>query len=103
MSCCVRSITPVLNRCVVFQTTDFAYHGHPRPLSGPESARRKSLALYYYTVERPAEETSRPHSTLYQRAPSDSVLTQSLTFARRALSPGTLPRLLKASLRRLRG
>ena len=101
ISRCVKSITPVLNRCVIFSTTDFAYHGHPRPLACPAGTSRKSLALYYYTVARPPEETSRPHSTLYQRAPTDSLLASSLRLARRL--PGALPQVLRASLKKLRG
>ena len=97
----VKNITPVLNRCVVFSTTDRAYHGHPRPLRCPPDVSRKSLALYYYTVGRPADETSRPHSTLYQRAPTDSLLVSSLTLARRL--PAVLPQLLRRSWERLRG
>jgi len=85
----------------VFSTTDRAYHGHPRPLRCPPDVSRKSLALYYYTVGRPADETSRPHSTLYQRAPTDSLLVSSLTLARRL--PAVLPQLLRRSWERLRG
>lgn len=97
----VKSITPILNRCVVFTTTDQANHGHPRPLSCPEGMSRKSLALYYYTVARPVEETSARHSTLYRRAPTDSVLASSFRLARRL--PGALPQVLRHSLRKLRG
>ncbi len=101
MSRCVKSITPTLNRCVVFSTTDQAYHGHPRPLRCPEGMSRKSLALYFYTTARPLEETSRQHSTLYQRAPTDSVLASSFRLARRL--PGALPEVLRHTLRKLRG
>src|SRR5207245_9732609 len=73
MSRCVKSIAPVLNRCVVFSTTDAAYHGHPRPLSCPSGMSRKSLALYYYTAARPTQETSEPHSTLYPPVPAGSL------------------------------
>jgi Rps23 Pro-64 3,4-dihydroxylase Tpa1-like proline 4-hydroxylase len=69
MSRCVQSIAPVFNRCVVFSTTDFSYHGHPDPLRCPGAASRKSLATYYYTHGRPAEEATAAHHTLYQRRP----------------------------------
>jgi hypothetical protein len=81
MARCVKSIAPVLNRCVIFSTTDFANHGHPRPLSCPGETTRKSIALYYYTVTRPAEELGRSHSTLYKRRPTDSVFAQACAFA----------------------
>ena len=69
MSRCVQKILPVFNRCVVFSTTDKAYHGHPTPLSCPPGRSRKSLATYYYTNGRPADEASPAHSTLFQRRP----------------------------------
>jgi hypothetical protein len=60
-----RSILPIFNRTVVFATTDFSYHGHPRPLSCPEGRTRKSVSLYYYSDGRPEEEKSSPHDTLF--------------------------------------
>ena len=67
MSRCEKKLLPIFNRCVIFNTTDFSYHGHPEPLKCPEGMTRKSLALYYYSNGRPAEERSKPHSTLYQK------------------------------------
>lgn len=46
---CVQSIEPRFNRAVLFQTSPTSYHGHPDPMGGPPGARRRSLALYYYT------------------------------------------------------
>jgi hypothetical protein len=73
MDRCVHKVLPVFNRCVVFSTTDFAYHGHPEPLMCPEGWSRKSIALYYYSNGRPASEVSRSHSTLYQRRPGEKI------------------------------
>jgi hypothetical protein len=69
MTTCVRRISPIFNRMVVFATTDLAYHGHPEPLQCPTGVTRRSLALYYYTNGRPELERSRAHSSLYQRRP----------------------------------
>ncbi len=69
MKQCIQKILPVFNRCVIFSTTDFSYHGHPEPLTCPEDRSRKSLALYYYSNGRPLQEISKAHSTLY-RSPS---------------------------------
>ena len=44
----VKKIMPILNRCVLFNTTD-SIHGHPHPMILPEGVCRQSLALYYYT------------------------------------------------------
>jgi hypothetical protein len=71
MSRCVQRIAPLFNRCVIFSTTDFSYHGHPDPLACPPELTRKSLAVYYYTPERPAEERGSSHSTLYKARPQD--------------------------------
>jgi hypothetical protein len=79
MSRCARKVLPVFNRCVIFNTTDFAFHGHPEPLTCPDGWSRKSIALYYYTSGRPAEEVSRPHSTLYQRRPGEGVYSPRAT------------------------
>lgn len=68
MSQCVKKILPVFNRMAVFTTTDFSYHGHPEPLNCPPDRSRRSLALYYYTNGRPAEELNeknQEHSTLF--------------------------------------
>ena len=77
MTRCGQRILPAFNRCVVFATTDATFHGHPEPLTCPEGWSRKSIALYYYSVARPAEEISRPHSTLYQRRPGEPVYSGS--------------------------
>lgn len=63
---CVKKVVPVANRMVIFNTTDTSYHGHPVPVSSPDTVARKSLALYYYTTARPADELSPSHSTMYR-------------------------------------
>lgn len=65
------AVLPVFNRLVVFATTDFAYHGHPEPLTCPPDRARRSMALYYYTNGRPDDEVARDHSTLFQRRPGE--------------------------------
>lgn len=67
LSRCEKKCLPLFNRCVIFSTTDYSYHGHPVPLTSPEGVTRKSIALYYYSRGRPAHEVSRPHSTLYRK------------------------------------
>lgn len=69
---CEKKILPIFNRCVIFSTTDFSYHGHPEPLTCPEGQTRKSLALYYYTNGRPAEEVAHnDHSTIFKPRPDE--------------------------------
>lgn len=62
---CVTRVLPVFNRCVVFSTHEKSYHGHPHPLTCPEGMTRKSVALYYYTNGRPADEHTGEHSTVF--------------------------------------
>ncbi len=61
------TITPLLNRCVIFETNEHSWHGFERiqlPLERKELSR-KSFALYFYTDSRPAKETAEEHSTVY--------------------------------------
>jgi 2OG-Fe(II) oxygenase superfamily len=72
MTRCEAKIAPIFNRVMIFSTTDFTYHGHPDPLQCPEGMTRKSLALYYFTNGRPAEEVTGEHSTIFRaRTPTD--------------------------------
>jgi hypothetical protein len=66
MTHCEAKVLPLFNRVMIFGTTDFTYHGHPNPLQCPEGMTRKSLALYYFSNGRPAEEVSGEHSTLFR-------------------------------------
>jgi 2-oxoglutarate-Fe(II)-dependent oxygenase superfamily protein len=62
----VANIAPIFNRCVIFETNEISYHGHPVPLNTKGKASRKSLSIYYYTRGR--EEVDRAlatHSTIY--------------------------------------
>lgn len=68
---CEKKITPIFNRCVVFNTTDFSFHGHPEPIMCPPDRTRKSIALYYYTNGRPAEEVNRTVWTNWQLTPQE--------------------------------
>jgi hypothetical protein len=72
MTRCEAKVAPLFNRVMIFSTTDFTYHGHPDPLQCPEGVTRKSLALYYFTNGRPAEEISGEHTTIFRaRGPED--------------------------------
>jgi Rps23 Pro-64 3,4-dihydroxylase Tpa1-like proline 4-hydroxylase len=76
---CSKKILPIFNRCVVFTTTDFSYHGHPEPLNCPGDRSRKSLALYYYSNGRPASEIRQDapeHSTLFRERPGETIAVE---------------------------
>lgn len=62
----VRRVEPVFNRAVLFTTRSDTFHGHPKPWAAPNGINRQSLALYYYTTERPEDEKRPAHNTLYK-------------------------------------
>lgn len=67
----VLRIMPSFNRAVIFETTEWSWHGFRR-IELPEDKKdlsRKSLALYFYTKDRPAEELADTHSTIYVDLP----------------------------------
>jgi len=61
------TLTPLFNRCVIFETTESSWHGFARINLPPEQQglSRKSFALYYYTDTRPTDQTAEEHSTVY--------------------------------------
>lgn len=61
------SVLPAFNRCVIFETNEISFHGHPAPLKTPDGITRKSLAVYYYTKEVPEALTSvSEHNTIFK-------------------------------------
>jgi len=87
MTRCEKKISPIFNRCVVFTTTDHSFHGHPDPLNCLDNQTRKSLALYYYTNGRPADEASPVHTTLFQRRPGEGLGASVFSFLTRLTPP----------------
>lgn len=61
----IKKIAPTFNRCVIFETNEVSFHGHPKPLSTPPGVTRKSIATYYYTASRPVQEIAPEHNTIY--------------------------------------
>jgi Rps23 Pro-64 3,4-dihydroxylase Tpa1-like proline 4-hydroxylase len=94
-----KKIFPIFNRMVVFNTTDFSFHGHPEPLNCPADRSRKSIALYYYTQTRPAHEISAAHSTLYRARPSDSQELKEI--AKKAQKPPSLKSKIKSFIKKI--
>jgi len=69
MARCGAKYPPLLNHALIFTTDERSLHGFPDPLTCPEGESRKSLALYYYTVEEGKKATG--HSTDYFARPQD--------------------------------
>jgi len=61
----LNKIAPTFNRCVIFETNEISFHGHPKPLNTPQGINRKSIATYYYTKTRPDNEVASNHNTIY--------------------------------------
>jgi hypothetical protein len=70
MTRCGAKYSPLLNHALIFTTDERSLHGFPDPLTCPERESRKSLALYYYTIDQSHKTTA--HSTDYFARPQDS-------------------------------
>lgn len=67
MKRCVEKVSPVANRVLIFTTDATSFHGHPEPMRCPEGVARRSLALYYFSVE----DDPLVRSTAYRARPGD--------------------------------
>ena len=52
---------------LIFTTNDHSWHGHAGVLKVPEHVQRRSLIVYYYTVDRPESDLvfDAPHRALF--------------------------------------
>jgi hypothetical protein len=100
MTRCEKKVAPLFNRLVVFNTTDFANHGHPDPLACPENRSRRSIALYYYSNGRPANEVRASHTTVFKRRPGENVGPTMSEIGEALLPPLLADAIRKAGFRR---
>jgi hypothetical protein len=65
------SISPVFNRCIIFETNQRSWHSvTPVTIPSEEDVKsRKSFTIYLYTKTRPKEEEAPPHGTVYVQLP----------------------------------
>lgn len=67
---CHRSVSPLLNRCVLFETSAISFHG-VEPVTSPAGVVRKSFAAYYYTRAAPDGWNGERHSTIFRARPDE--------------------------------
>ena len=66
----IENISPDFNRCVIFETNEISFHGHPKPLKINSNESRKSLSIYYYTKGRNDIGSIDSHNTIYTNTES---------------------------------
>ena len=99
MEHCVKSIVPVFNRAVMFNTTSASNHGNPNPVNHPDGQSRKSIALYYYTAT--WDGSKREHTTQFRARPKSADAID-WTVKARELVADILPPVVSRNLRKLR-
>jgi 2OG-Fe(II) oxygenase superfamily len=93
----IRAYDPLFNRCVMFETNEYSWHGFPKINLPPDKRHlsRKSISIYLYTKERPAEEIVPVHGTFYIQRPFPDYIQ-----AGRALTAEDVEELKKLLVRR---
>lgn len=79
------TVIPRANRAVIFETTENSWHGFPR-INLPaevDGITRRSVAVYFYTEQRYADQTVPDHGTYYvpRPLPEEISVGQALTTA----------------------
>ena len=64
------TVKPLLNRCVVFATSEISFHG-VEPVKCPEGHQRISYAAYYFTKEAPEHWDGTKHTTIFKARPNE--------------------------------
>ena len=67
----VKTFNCTFNRCVVFETNEYSWHGFQRiqPPADKAGLSRKCISIYLYTQDRPQEEIAPLHGTFYVQRP----------------------------------
>jgi Rps23 Pro-64 3,4-dihydroxylase Tpa1-like proline 4-hydroxylase len=87
---CHESLLPLLNRCVLFQTSEISFHG-VAAVKTPPDVNRQSFAAYYYTREAPEGWAGRSHTTIFRARPDErfrGYVLMPLERAQRAVNRG---------------
>lgn len=67
----MQTIVPLANRAVIFETTEDSWHGFKRIQlpADRQNLSRRSVAVYFYTVDGPPGRTAASHGTVYVPRP----------------------------------
>ena len=65
----VKTFNCTFNRCVVFETNEYSWHGFERIDPPKPGLSRKCISIYLYTKDRPKEEIAPLHGTFYVQRP----------------------------------
>jgi Rps23 Pro-64 3,4-dihydroxylase Tpa1-like proline 4-hydroxylase len=104
-----RAISPLFNRCVVFNTDGNSYHGHPEALNSPDNVTRKSIALYYYTASKAIYTEVNSHGTMYVARPGDGFVIRKevvrhniINYVRDWMLPPMIYRQIRKGIQRIK-
>ena len=67
MSKAIAKTEPSFNRCVIFHTDKYSYHGFPDKMNLPKNIYRRSLALYYYQNNKPLFKNRDSHYAIWKK------------------------------------
>ena len=94
---CRQAFAPVLNRCVIFETSSISFHG-VTPVTTVAPFPRRSFAAYYYTRQAPQNWDGTTHGTIFKARPEErlrgyvlmpaEVIQQRLTSGMHAIKRG---------------
>jgi hypothetical protein len=73
---------PIMNKCLIFETSEISYHG-VTPVKTPPDVARRSFAAYYYTKEPPSHWDGHAHSTVFRARPDENLRRMILMPAER--------------------
>jgi Rps23 Pro-64 3,4-dihydroxylase Tpa1-like proline 4-hydroxylase len=93
---CIQSISPVFNRCVIFECSNISYHGYSK-INVPEGVTRKSCYQYYFT---PAPDTISFHDTIFKPRPQESAIKKIGTYSKDFIKNTGKKVLLKLGLKK---
>jgi len=75
---CIQKISPVLNRCVIFECSSVSYHGYKK-ITVPEGITRKSYYQYFFT---PIPLNTNYHDTIFKPVPETGITKKTLTLSK---------------------